>query len=321
VITSGGVSVGEADHTKAVMASSATSCSGGSRCARAADGDRRSPSAAATPPSCSACRNPVAVMVTFYAFVRDALLAMAERADAAVPSARGERAPIRKRPAAPNTSAASSSAAATALAGAHSRVAGSGILRSMSEANGLVVLGHSQGDGRRGRGRSRSAVRGLAVGAGVDLHSPYPQVANPRSGVQRVRLRSIAERRTGPPSSTARPVERSRHGEIHRAARNAAAALVRRGLRKGDVFAIVCPNVVEYGIAFHGAAIAGGVVTTANPLATIEELNRQLVDSRARFVVTTRRARQGPRSAAANTAVEELFAIGDGGGATPVRPR
>ena len=42
------------------------------------------------------------------------------------------------------------------------------------------------------------------------------------------------------------------HGQVHRAARNVAAALVQRGLRKGDVFAIVCPNLPEYGIAFHG---------------------------------------------------------------------
>ena len=56
VITSGGVSVGEADHTKQVHgARSATCCSGASRCGRAADGDRPHRQPAATTPSCSAC--------------------------------------------------------------------------------------------------------------------------------------------------------------------------------------------------------------------------------------------------------------------------
>src|SRR5512144_1575853 len=69
------------------------------------------------------------------------------------------------------------------------------------------------------------------------------------------------------------------HGQVRATARRVAAALARRGLRKGDVFAIVSPNLPEYAIAFHGVAWAGGVVTTANPLSTSDQLAAQLNDA------------------------------------------
>ena len=93
--------------------------------------------------------NPVAVMVTFYALVRDALLAMsgATRSAAAV-AARGER---RRRSArsAGRTEYQRGIVARAADGRWQVRITGSqgsGILRSMSEANGLVVLRHAQGD-------------------------------------------------------------------------------------------------------------------------------------------------------------------------------
>ena len=118
--------------------------------ARPADGDRPHRQPAATSAILFGLPgNPVAVMVTFYAFVRDALLAMsgatvAAAADAARGAARSRSA---RSPAAPSTSAASSRRGAdggwqVAITGSQ----GSGILRSMSEANGLVVLHHEQGN-------------------------------------------------------------------------------------------------------------------------------------------------------------------------------
>ena len=61
-----------------------------------------------------------------------------------------------------------------------------------------------------------------------------------------------------------------------------ASALRRRGLKKGDVFAIVSPNVLEYPIAFRAVASLGGIVTTINSLYTPRELRDQLRDSGAR---------------------------------------
>ena len=148
VITSGGVSVGEADHTKQVMA---------------ALGDvlfwriamrpgrpmaiGRIESGGHTAILFGLPGNPVAVMVTFYAFVRDALLGMAGAAPAPLPMLRAASVkPLRKKPGRTEyqrgiVSRATNGSWQVAITGSQ----GSGILRSMSEANGLVVLSHEQG--------------------------------------------------------------------------------------------------------------------------------------------------------------------------------
>ena len=107
------------------------------------------------------------------------------------------------------------------------------------------------------------------------------------------------------------------HGQIHEGARRVASALVRRGLRKGDVFAILLPNGPEYPLAFHGVAMAGGVVTTASPLSTAEGLAIQLDDSRARFLLTAPALLDMALKAAVSTRVEEVFVLGEAEGATP----
>ena len=51
-----------------------------------------------------------------------------------------------------------------------------------------------------------------------------------------------------------------------------AGGLVSRGFGKGDVLAILAPNLPDYAVAFHGAATAGGCVTTINPSYTSREV-------------------------------------------------
>ncbi len=149
VITSGGVSVGEADHTKAVMASLgdvlfwriAMRPGRPMAIGRIAAGGRQAilfglPG------------NPVAVMVTFYAFVRNALLAMSGAAAEPLPMLRAASArAIRKKPGRTEyqrgiVTRDADGRPCVRITGSQ----GSGILRSMSEANALVVLGHAQGD-------------------------------------------------------------------------------------------------------------------------------------------------------------------------------
>ena len=149
VITSGGVSVGEADHTKQVMASLgdvlfwriAMRPGRPMAIGRIASGDH-SAILFGLP------GNPVAVMVTFYAFVRDALLAMSGTAATPLPMLRAAtREPIRKKPGRTEYQRGIVSRSADGqwqveITGSQ----GSGILRSMSQANGLVVLPHEQGN-------------------------------------------------------------------------------------------------------------------------------------------------------------------------------
>ncbi len=149
VITSGGVSVGEADHTKLVMA-------------RLGDvlfwriamrpgrpmAIGRIESAGHTAILFGLPGNPVAVMVTFYALVREALLAMGGATVAPlIPLRAASVEPIRKRAGRTEyqrgvVSRASDGRWQVRTTGSQ----GSGILRSMSQANGLVVLGHDQGN-------------------------------------------------------------------------------------------------------------------------------------------------------------------------------
>ena len=151
VITSGGVSVGEADHTKQIMAelgevlfwTIAMRPGRPMAIGRLGAKDGHGGAILFGLPG-----NPVAVMVTFYAFVRDALLAMSGATPQALPPLRAiSVAPLRKKPGRTEyqrgiVSQAPDGRWQVRITGAQ----GSGILRSMSQANGMVVLHHGQGD-------------------------------------------------------------------------------------------------------------------------------------------------------------------------------
>ena len=107
------------------------------------------------------------------------------------------------------------------------------------------------------------------------------------------------------------------YAQLYGAVRRVAAGLARRGLGKGEVLAILSPNVPEYIVAFHAVASLGGVVTTVNPLYTVEEVGKQLKDARAKYLVTIPQLLDKAREACAGTGIEELFVFGEAEGATP----
>lgn len=57
------------------------------------------------------------------------------------------------------------------------------------------------------------------------------------------------------------------------------------GLKKGDKFAIMVPNCLQYPIALFGALLAGLTVVNVNPLYTARELEHQLKDSEAKAML------------------------------------
>ena len=57
------------------------------------------------------------------------------------------------------------------------------------------------------------------------------------------------------------------------------------GLKKGDAFAIMVPNTLQYPIALFGALLAGLTVVNVNPLYTARELEHQLKDSNAKAML------------------------------------
>ena len=157
IITSGGVSVGEADHTKAMMrtlAHSETPGEGGVAFWRIAmrPGRPMAVGRMGPVPLFGLPGNPVAVMVTFLAFVRPALWRMAGARDddphlqTPLLQARSSEA-IRKKAGRTEyqrvrVSLASDGRLQVQTTGQQ----GSGVLSSMVQANGLMVLEHERGD-------------------------------------------------------------------------------------------------------------------------------------------------------------------------------
>jgi molybdopterin molybdotransferase len=153
VITSGGVSVGEADYTRAMMkklASESNDGSGGVAFWRIAMRPGR-PMAVGRIGAHSSILfglpgNPVAVMVTFLAFVRPALLKMMGSTVSNLPllKARSTEA-IRKKPGRTEYQRGTVSTASDGtLEVKTTGNQGSGVLSSMVQANGLIVLHHDQ---------------------------------------------------------------------------------------------------------------------------------------------------------------------------------
>jgi acyl-CoA synthetase (AMP-forming)/AMP-acid ligase II len=68
--------------------------------------------------------------------------------------------------------------------------------------------------------------------------------------------------------------------------RSFAGGLAARGFGKGDVLAIIAPNIPEYAVVFHGATMTGGTVTTVNPTYGAEEIAYQLSDAKASIAIT-----------------------------------
>ncbi|MDE2147116.1 MAG: molybdopterin molybdotransferase MoeA [Burkholderiales bacterium] len=151
VLTSGGVSMGDADHTRAVLArlGEVAFWKVAMRPGRPfAFGPLQRPDGAAPIWLFALPGNPVAALVTFYVFAREALLQLAGAAPRPLPAlqARCTQA-IRKRPGRTEFQRAIVEPAADGP-GWQVRLTGSqgaGVLRSMSEANALLVLRHDQG--------------------------------------------------------------------------------------------------------------------------------------------------------------------------------
>jgi 4-coumarate--CoA ligase len=93
------------------------------------------------------------------------------------------------------------------------------------------------------------------------------------------------------------------------AAHALAGGLASRGFGKGDVLALLAPNVPEYAIVFHGVALAGGTITTINPTYTAEEVRKQLDDSQATILVTIGMFLETARTAAEGSAVTSIYTL------------
>jgi acyl-CoA synthetase (AMP-forming)/AMP-acid ligase II len=147
--------------------------------------------------------------------------------------------------------------------------------------------------------------------------SPYPSFSIPPVTVPDFVL-AQAERFGEHPAFIDAATDRSlSFAELARGVPRLAAGLASRGFRPGDVFAILAPNVIEYPLAYLGAARAGGTVSTLNPLATEDEATALLREAGARYLLTVPSLLDKAIAAAKRAGVEEVLVLGDAPGATP----
>lgn len=85
------------------------------------------------------------------------------------------------------------------------------------------------------------------------------------------------------------------------------------GLKKGDKFAIMMPNLLQYPIAMFGALKAGLTVVNVNPLYTSRELKHQLNDSGAKAILVIENFAHVLADVVAETPIEHVITtqIGD----------
>ncbi len=85
------------------------------------------------------------------------------------------------------------------------------------------------------------------------------------------------------------------------------------GLKKGDKFAIMVPNTLQYPIALFGALLAGLTVVNVNPLYTARELEHQLKDSGTKAILIIENFAHILEKVISKTSVEHIImtSLGD----------
>ena len=101
------------------------------------------------------------------------------------------------------------------------------------------------------------------------------------------------------------------YSELKIQIRSVAVSLQQKGYLKGDVFAIYAPNSPEYVITFQAVLMIGGVITTANPLYTANELAHQLEHSNAACLFTSQELIDKANIAIKSSSIRETYVFGE----------
>ncbi|SDG98173.1 AMP-binding protein [Microbacterium pygmaeum] len=117
--------------------------------------------------------------------------------------------------------------------------------------------------------------------------SPYPDVEIPNLSVFDYLFGSLTDEDLGrialvDPATGAETT----YGALRAQVSAFAGALAARGVDTDTVVALLCPNVPAFATVFHGILRAGATVTTINSLYTPGEIEKQLKDAGATWLVT-----------------------------------
>ena len=149
------------------------------------------------------------------------------------------------------------------------------------------------------------------------IHSSYPDVSVPEQSLASFVLAGASARGDKPAIVDGLTGRTLTYRELAATVSRVGRGLRRHGVRKGDVLAMCCPNSPDFPVAYYAALSAGATVTTINPMATPEDVARQLEHSSARWLVTTPELLEKLALAVAVAGLEEVFVFGHAAGATP----
>jgi acyl-CoA synthetase (AMP-forming)/AMP-acid ligase II len=141
--------------------------------------------------------------------------------------------------------------------------------------------------------------------------SPLPDVNIPDVTITDFVLRE-ASRVPDRPALVDGPSGRSyTYAQLAGAIHSFAGGLQAKGLGPGSTIALMSPNIPEFAIVFHGAAVAGVAVSTVNPTYTAEEVAFQLKDSGSSLLLTIAMFAETAMKAAQEAGVDEVVIIGE----------
>ena len=105
------------------------------------------------------------------------------------------------------------------------------------------------------------------------------------------------------------------YNEVQKSVVNMASGLVRSGMDKGDVLALVSPNSAEFCTTFFSTLAMGGIMSTCNPQYTAEELAYQFKISNSKYIATIPALLPAVKEAVSKSGcVEKIIVLSDEGG-------
>ncbi|XP_013395812.1 4-coumarate--CoA ligase 2-like [Lingula anatina] len=107
------------------------------------------------------------------------------------------------------------------------------------------------------------------------------------------------------------------YGEVRNHTRSIGSALTRNGFQKGDVLCICCPNLPEFPLVLLGTLAVGGIITTANPQFTAEEIEKQIKLAQVQYMVTVPECAEKTVRVAAATGIKAVYVLGSAQGCSP----
>jgi acyl-CoA synthetase (AMP-forming)/AMP-acid ligase II len=165
---------------------------------------------------------------------------------------------------------------------------------------------------------ARGVVLAARTLAPVIVRSQLPEVTIPDVTLAEFVLQRAAELGDKPALIDGPSGRTLTYGELANGVERLAAGLAAQGHRRGDVIGLFAPNIPEYALVFLAIARLGGVITTFNSLATVEDLAQQLRDAGASGIVTVPPFLDRALPAADAAGLEHRYVIGQADGATSI---